>query len=250
VGNGLPKWSEKKNAEFWNTISKQYISIKPDLQDVNAFRYAHNITGGSQEFIEALSFEHYLATQQLISYHDAQAHLTKISGPENGLIFLSPEDYLLGILDMTGELMRFAITSIARDHKLPAGDPKTSPKRGNESNKRVAIDKGEEMEIDAQPSTSTTEISLESGPEASSQQGGGCRTVLDDLRELRLQLEMFEAPKGSKLAMDMEKKMTVMRQSVEKVEKELYNLTVRGSERPKGWVPGEEADRRTAVESY
>ncbi len=54
-----------------------------------------------------------------------------------------------------------------------------------------------------------------------------------------------------RLYRDTEQKMQVMRQSVEKVEGAVYGLVVRGSERPKGWVPelgggGE----REAVESF
>jgi hypothetical protein len=77
------------------------------------------------------------------------------------------------------------------------------------------------------------------------------RTVLDDLRAIRLQLEMFDAPGGSKFAHELEtKKMPVMRECVDKVEKALYGLTVRGSERPKGWMPDVGGDRRPEVESY
>jgi hypothetical protein len=37
---------------------------------------------------------------------------------------------------------------------------------------------------------------------------------------------------------------------VDKVEKALYGLTVRGSERPKGWMPDMGGDMRPEVESY
>ena len=45
--------------------------------------------------------------------------------------------------------------------------------------------------------------------------------------------------------------MEVMRQSVEKVEGAVYGLVVRGSERPKGWVPDLSGDAgRETVQSY
>jgi hypothetical protein len=44
--------------------------------------------------------------------------------------------------------------------------------------------------------------------------------------------------------------MPVMRECVDKVEKALYGLTVRGSERPKGWMPDVGGDRRPEVEGY
>ena len=50
---------------------------------------------------------------------------------------------------------------------------------------------------------------------------------------------------------DVEKKIEVMRQSVEKVEGAAYGLVVRGSERPKGWIPDLGGDAgKDAVESY
>lgn len=64
--------------------------------------------------MEAVSFQHYLETQQLISYEDAQAKIP-------GGIMLTEDDYVLGIFDMVGELMRFAITSMATSGALPRG---------------------------------------------------------------------------------------------------------------------------------
>ena len=90
---------------------------------------------------------------------------------------------------MTGELMRFAITTMATNGKLPSPDAE-----------------------DAQ------------------------RNILTDMRALRSALESLEPGHGP-FAKDSEKKMEVMRQSVEKVERALYGLVVRGAERPAGWMP-------------
>lgn len=228
----------KSNAQYWDTIAKQYSAIASDLQSLNAHRYAHNITGGNQEFIEALSFHHYLETQSLISYDEAKAKIAELSKKKEGdgeeteqqssVVPLTPEDYILGICDMTGELMRFSVTSMATNGKLPAGRAKATP-----VSKSPADDK---MDIDSAPPASDA-----SQP----------RTVLDDLRAIRLQLEMFEAPYGPKWVSELEtKKMPVLRECVDKVEKALYGLTVRGSERPKGWMPDMGGDRRAEVETY
>ena len=90
-------------------------SVVPDLQDINATRYHYNISGGIQEYMEAVLFQHYLETQCLLSYDDAASRLP------TGLA-LTYEDYLLGIFDMTGELMRFAITYMVTSGKLPGSD--------------------------------------------------------------------------------------------------------------------------------
>lgn len=67
--------------------------------------------------MEAISFQHYLETQRLITYEQAQAKLPNgIKLPEN--------DYVLGLFDLVGELMRFAITTMATSGELPRG---TSP---------------------------------------------------------------------------------------------------------------------------
>lgn len=254
VGQPLPPFVHKANAQYWDTIAKQYASIAADLQALNAHRYPQ-ITGGNQEFIEALSFQYYLEQQSLISYEEAKEKIRELSQPkvegeakektikgketeavgaESPVVPLTPEDYILGICDMTGELMRFSVTSMATSGKLPAGRAKATPVSKSPTG-------DDQMEIDSAPVTAP--------PTASSAQP---RTVLDDLRAIRTQLEMFEAPYGPKWVSELEtKKMPVLRECVDKVEKALYGLTVRGSERPKGWMPDMNSnDRRAEVESY
>lgn len=243
VGQPVPPFVHKSNAQYWETIQKQYSSIASDLQSLNAHRYAHNITGGNQEFIEALSFHHYLETQSLISYDEAKDKIASLSKGEakegeqlqqhDHVVPLTPEDYILGICDMTGELMRFSVTSMATNGKLPAGRAKATPV----SKSPAAAQDADKMDVDSQAPTAVDSQTP--------------RTVLDDLRSIRLQLEMFEAPFGPKWVSELEtKKMPVLRECVDKVEKALYGLTVRGSERPKGWMPDMSSDRRAEVESF
>lgn len=246
VGQPVPPFVHKSNAQYWDTIQKQYSSIAQDLQSLNAHRYPQ-ITGGNQEFIEALSFHHYLEHQSLISYDEAKAKIAELSQAKREdetteeskevekdapVVRLTPEDYILGICDMTGELMRFSVTSMATNGKLPAGRAKATPV----SKSPAASAEEDKMDVDSTPAASES-----SQP----------RTVLDDLRAIRLHLEMFEAPFGPKWVAELEtKKMPVLRECVDKVEKALYGLTVRGSERPKGWMPDVSSDRRAEVESY
>jgi len=191
--------------------------------------------------MEALSFQHYLETQSLITYEEAETRITGLCSSINGVasgeetVLLTPEDYILGICDMTGELMRFSVTSMATSGKLPEGKTESSKRIKREE---ASSEGGDKMEIDEQ--------GFSSSPPASQKP---C-TALDDLRAIRLQLEMFEAPDGSKFSHELEtKKMPVMRECVDKVEKALYGLMVRGSERPKGWMPDMSAGK-VEVESY
>lgn len=65
--------------------------------------------------MEAISFEHYLRNQTLITRDEAAATL-----PEG--VALTGDDYVLGIFDLVGELMRFAITTMATTGSLPSSE--------------------------------------------------------------------------------------------------------------------------------
>lgn len=148
--------------------------------------------------MEATTFQHYLETQKLITHEDAQRHVTAAASEQK--ILLTIDDYILGIFDMVGEVMRFAITAMATTGELP---------------------------------------------------GRNGQNVLADLRELRACLERLEAGKGTWFGNDVSKKMPVMQECVEKVEKALYGLTVRGAERPKGWMPDMDGSRgREEIEGF
>jgi predicted translin family RNA/ssDNA-binding protein len=216
----IPQHIQKANQQYWDVIKTQYGTIAPNLQGINAFRYSHNITGGNQEFMEAATFQNYLETQQLMSYEEAATQAAALGG-EGGKVTLTPEDYLLGIFDMTGELMRFAITAMATSGKLPGG----------------------EARMETTPQRSTESIQATSGEPV--------RNILTDLRELRALLEKLDVPYGTRFGKDVGKKMVVMQTCVEKVENALYGMVVRGSERPKGWMPElNQGPGREEIEGY
>ena len=208
----LPENVTKGNKQYYDAISSQFASVSQDLQGQNAYRYARQISGGSQEFVEAASFEHYLTTAGLLSYEEAAAQMKALDTTGPG-VQLSHEDYLLGIYDMTGELMRWSITAMATNGALPQVDHAGS---GSFTNDKA----GARLK----------------------------RDVLTDMRELRAALEALNVGTGP-FAKEVEKKMDVMQASVEKVERALYGLTVRGAERPKGWMPDiSDAGRAVEVE--
>jgi hypothetical protein len=101
------------------TMQKQMVAIAPDLTGINAWRYQRQISGGIQEYMEAISFQHYLKYQTLITLEESSKLL-----PEG--IELTGDDYVLGIFDLVGELMRFAITTIATTGALPKSEEKGS----------------------------------------------------------------------------------------------------------------------------
>lgn len=110
-------------------IERSFAEMRPDLEGDRFWRYQRVISPGLQEYIEALSFAHYLTHNCLITWKEVQDRLSDESGipvrlfsadhnplsPERTQYFPLPmEDYLLGISDLTGELMRYAITAISR----------------------------------------------------------------------------------------------------------------------------------------
>ena len=105
----------KQTKPMYTTIKTLMESMIPELQGINADRYHYNVSMGIQEYMEAVLFQHYLETQMLLTHQEAAALLP--FGMK-----LTSEDYLLGIFDMTGELMRFAITYMATNGKLPSSD--------------------------------------------------------------------------------------------------------------------------------
>jgi predicted translin family RNA/ssDNA-binding protein len=112
LNKDIPPKIASETREKAMAISTQFKSIAPDLVGINAWRYQRQISGGIQEFIEAISFEHYLRHQKLITLEEASKLL-----PEG--VDLTGDDYVLGIFDLVGELMRFAITTMATTGSLP-----------------------------------------------------------------------------------------------------------------------------------
>ncbi|KAF4636499.1 hypothetical protein G7Y89_g1603 [Cudoniella acicularis] len=108
----IPEKISKEIKERAGAMQKQFVVIAPDLTGINSWRYQRQISGGIQEYMEAVSFEHYLRYQTLITIEEAAKSL-----PET--IDLTGDDYVLGIFDLVGELMRFAITTIATTGALP-----------------------------------------------------------------------------------------------------------------------------------
>ncbi|OAP62162.1 hypothetical protein AYL99_04365 [Fonsecaea erecta] len=186
LGKPIHASISKQTTPMYTTIRNLLQSVVPDLQGINAFRYRGNISGGIQEFMEAVTFQRYLETQQVMRFEEAQAQL-----PAG--ISLTYDDYALGIFDMTGELMRFAITYMATNGHLPGIS------RGAESSHKSSI--------------------------------------LTDMQDLRTGLEALDASQLRGLSKHFDDKLKVTKTSVEKVENSVYQMIVRGKERPKGWKP-------------
>ena len=80
----------------------------------------------------------------------------------------------------------------------------------------------------------------------------GTQTILTHLRDLRTAFEALDVTScgNQGLGRDFEKKVDVMRQSVEKVEKGACDLIIKRQEMPKEWVPGVRMADPNAMEVY
>ncbi|GAB7358527.1 hypothetical protein MBLNU230_g2590t1 [Neophaeotheca triangularis] len=208
----------QQNAQFYAVIAERLRAVEGDLRGRGGLereRYRRQVSGGLQEWVEAVGFEVWCFEGRVVGLEEVRGRLRGFCRGGEGVesehraaadvgVDLGYEDYILGLYDLTGEMMRWGVTFMATMGELPSAG-------------------------------------------ASAQEG---RNVLTDLRMLRAVLEGLDA--GGKgvgaFARDCEGKARVMRQSVEKVEKALYGLVVRGAERPKGWMPDLSAREEVGVE--
>lgn len=95
-----------------------------------------------EELIEALTFAHYLRTQALMGYHETLAKIGALSRHVDHMdvdagdpppppaadpdsqppVFVTEQDYLMGIFDLSGEMMRFATIVAALNGALAGRD--------------------------------------------------------------------------------------------------------------------------------
>lgn len=108
-----------------STIQTLFKSIEQDLVGINSHRYQRQISPGIQEYMEAVLFQHYLETEKVMTYEAAI--------PLPGNVQLTHEDYALGLFDMTGELMRFAVTYLATNGALPGAEETEQYETGRSS---------------------------------------------------------------------------------------------------------------------
>ncbi|KAK1170559.1 translin-associated protein X [Acipenser oxyrinchus oxyrinchus] len=103
--------------------------IALELIGEDLYQYHRAFTPGIQEYVEAVSFQHFIKERSLISLEQINKDLIFIEDKKNeepeGLssdsqdekdktvcFQVTPTDYLLGVADLTGELMRMCISSV------------------------------------------------------------------------------------------------------------------------------------------
>lgn len=122
----IPGIEEKEKEKLLTSASNDLRDIEQtllkyiaqELVNEEPYQYVYAYTGGLQEYIEALSFYHFLTTDTIISHGDVQNRLSYGGGEEDEAlvpisVLVQPKEYILGIADLTGELMRFCIKCVS-----------------------------------------------------------------------------------------------------------------------------------------
>lgn len=111
--------------------------MAPEVQGINRYRYSRQMSC-IEELIEALTFAHYLRTQSLMGYQESVDKVAELSNYVDHMdvdggdpppapasqpsVHVTEQDYLMGVFDLSGEMMRFA-TVVAALNGTVAGAP-------------------------------------------------------------------------------------------------------------------------------
>ncbi|WWC73012.1 uncharacterized protein I206_106977 [Kwoniella pini CBS 10737] len=113
-----------KEREIWKLFNKirdelDSIGNGGDSEAKEAYwRWNRQVSPGLEEYIEGLSFLYYLEHKSLVPLEEVQRTLSDENG--QSLVVVTPEDYILGMSDLTGELMRYATNALSTgDHNTP-----------------------------------------------------------------------------------------------------------------------------------
>ncbi|XP_051508359.1 translin-associated protein X [Myxocyprinus asiaticus] len=107
-------------------VRQKIGQIAEELRGEDLHQFHRAFTPGIQEYVEAVSFHHFIKHRTLISLEEINARLVFMrdeqktkgdsevmwTGPCVLTFQVTPTDYLLGVADLTGELMRMCITSV------------------------------------------------------------------------------------------------------------------------------------------
>ncbi|XP_019568453.1 translin-associated protein X isoform X1 [Rhinolophus sinicus] len=110
-------------------VRQKIRQVAQELSGEDMHQFHRAVTTGLQEYVEAVTFQHFIKTRSLVSMDEINKQLiftTEDNGKENNTpssdsqdkqfgtwrLKITPVDYLLGVADLTGELMRVCINSV------------------------------------------------------------------------------------------------------------------------------------------
>uniref|UniRef100_A0A8C2STS0 Translin-associated protein X n=2 Tax=Perdicinae TaxID=466544 RepID=A0A8C2STS0_COTJA len=111
-----------------DAVRRKIKQVAQELIGEDMYQFHRAISPGLQEYIEAVSFQYFIKTRSLISVEEINKQLifttedreettntpssSQDKQPHTWSLKVTPVDYLLGVADLTGELMRLCISSV------------------------------------------------------------------------------------------------------------------------------------------
>ncbi|KAJ1569794.1 hypothetical protein HK096_001446 [Nowakowskiella sp. JEL0078] len=103
--------------EKQSEIIELFKIVSVELQNHNYYRHLRSISPGIEEFIESATFFYYVKVGKMCDLEYIQSLLSADDG--SIILLITPQDFVLGTADLTGEMMRYCINSVGRgDHEL------------------------------------------------------------------------------------------------------------------------------------
>ncbi|KAG6759744.1 hypothetical protein POTOM_036233 [Populus tomentosa] len=95
-------------------VTEQYmLKLVKELQGTDFWKLRRAYSPGVQEYVEAATFCKFCRTGTLLNLDEINATLLPLSEPSVEPLQINVLDYLLGLADLTGEMMRLAIGRIS-----------------------------------------------------------------------------------------------------------------------------------------
>lgn len=98
-----------------NVAQNHFKAISRELENQDPYLYLKAYRNGLEEYIEAVTFYQYLSSGNMKNWLELGKALTYTSSEKSKSIqiLITPFEYILGISDLTGELMRQCINNLA-----------------------------------------------------------------------------------------------------------------------------------------
>lgn len=98
-----------------NVAQNHFKAISRELENQDPYLYLKAYRNGLEEYIEAVTFYQYLSSGNMKNWLELEKALTYTNSEKSKSIqiLITPFEYILGISDLTGELMRQCINNLA-----------------------------------------------------------------------------------------------------------------------------------------
>lgn len=98
-----------------NVAQNHFKAISRELENQDPYLYLKAYRNGLEEYIEAVTFYQYLSSRNMKNWLELGKALTYTNSEKSKSIqiLITPFEYILGISDLTGELMRQCINNLA-----------------------------------------------------------------------------------------------------------------------------------------